>query len=144
MYHKWQLNHVWFFGYGLPQSKFFVILDHFLLFYSNNNPKNQNFQKMKKNHLEILSFLHECPINGNYIMYGSWDMEWNRQNFWPFWVTCCPFTLVTTWKIKILKKMKISSSVPKAITICYNFPDIWQMNWHFIFHLGLFSPLWTP
>ena len=102
------------------------------------------FKKMKKNHLEILSFLHECPINGNYIMYGSWDMECNRQNFWPFWLTCCPFTLVTTWKIKILKKMKISSSVPKAITICYNFRDIWHMKWHFIFHLGLFLPFFTP
>ena len=30
------------------KDRIFVILDHFLLFYSTNNPKNQNFQKKKK------------------------------------------------------------------------------------------------
>ena len=36
------------------QQNFFVILGHFLPFYP-NNPKNQNFEKMKKS-LETSSF----------------------------------------------------------------------------------------
>ena len=49
-------------GYGAQQTEFFLILDHFLPFYTpspnhppppppprqSNNPENQNFEKMKK------------------------------------------------------------------------------------------------
>ena len=31
------------------RKNFFVILNHFLLFYPTNNPKTQNFEKMNKN-----------------------------------------------------------------------------------------------
>ena len=37
----------------------FVILGHFLPFYPTNNPKNQNFEKMKKNPGDII-ILHLC------------------------------------------------------------------------------------
>ena len=41
-------NHdVWFLRYGAWHTEFFVILDHFLPFYTSNNLKNQNFEKMK-------------------------------------------------------------------------------------------------
>ena len=48
MYHKWKSCYVWFLRYGARRTDFFVILNHFLPFYSPNNPKNQNFEKMKK------------------------------------------------------------------------------------------------
>ena len=48
----------------------FVILDHFLPFYPPNNPKNQNFEKLKKTPGDII-FLHMCTINDNHMMYGS-------------------------------------------------------------------------
>ena len=38
------------------------------------------------------------------MMYGSWDMKCNRQN--SLWTIFCPFTLLTTQKIKILKNWK--------------------------------------
>ena len=44
--------------YGVQRTEFFVILDHSLSFYPPNNPKNQNFEKMKK-HLKIISF-YKC------------------------------------------------------------------------------------
>ena len=31
-------------------TDFFVILNNFLPFYAPNNPENQNFEKMKRNH----------------------------------------------------------------------------------------------
>ena len=34
-----------------------------------NNPKNQNFEKMKKNSRDII--LHKCTINDNHMIYDS-------------------------------------------------------------------------
>ena len=69
----------------MQQTKFFVILDHFLPFTppSPNNPKNQSFQKMKKTPRDIIT-LHMCAINENDMMYGSWDMERDGQDFLLF------------------------------------------------------------
>ena len=39
-------------------SDFFVILDHIFLFYLPNNPKNQNFEKMK-NTPEVIIIFHK-------------------------------------------------------------------------------------
>ena len=75
---------VWFLRYAAWQTELFVILDHFLPFYPSNNPANQNFEKMKKIHGCII-ILHMRTINGNCIIYSSWDMELDRQNFLSFW-----------------------------------------------------------
>ena len=40
----------------LSMTELFVILDYFLPFSPANNLENQNFEKKKKKHLEILSF----------------------------------------------------------------------------------------
>ena len=91
VYHKWQSYDVWFLRYGVQQTEFFVILDHFLPFYPPNNPKNQNFEKMKKTPGDII-ILHMCIINENHMMYGSWDIKCDRQNFLSFWTIFSPFT----------------------------------------------------
>ena len=51
MYGSWDLRH----------DSFFVILRDFLTSDTPNNPKNQNFEKMKKS-LEILSFYTCVPL----------------------------------------------------------------------------------
>ena len=88
MYGSWEKIH---------DGHFFVILDHFLPFDPPNNPKNQNFEKMKKMPGDII-ILHLCSINDNHMMLGSWDMELNRQNCLSFWAIFCPFTPLTTEK----------------------------------------------
>ena len=50
-----------------------------------NSLENQNFEKMK-NVSGGFIILYMCTINENHMMYGSWDMECNRQNFFSFWV----------------------------------------------------------
>ena len=52
------------------RTKFFVILEYFLPFYPTNNPKHQNFEKMKKMPGDII-ILHECTIDDNHMMYCS-------------------------------------------------------------------------
>ena len=48
-------------------------MGHFLPFYSNENPENQNFEKMKQTPGDII--LHMCTINDNHMMYDFWDRE---------------------------------------------------------------------
>ena len=71
--------------------------------------------------------LHMCTINDNHMMYGSQDMEHDRQNFLSFWTIFCPFTLQTTLKFKRKKKKKkipADTSVPKIMITCYTVPEI--------------------
>ena len=84
------------------------IFCHFRLFFAlltPYNPENQNFEKMKKIPGGII-ILNMSAINENHMMYDSWDMEHDRQNFFSFWTIFCPFTpssplLLTTQRIKI-------------------------------------------
>ena len=70
---------------------FLVILEHFSPFYPRNNLKNQNFEKIKKMPGDII-ILHMCTINNKHMIYGSWDMECDGQNFLSFWTIFYPFT----------------------------------------------------
>ena len=65
-------NHmiVCFLRYGVRWTEFFVILDHFLPFYPPNNPKNQNFEKLKKTPGGII-ILHKCTKNHDQMLYCS-------------------------------------------------------------------------
>ena len=76
-----------------------------LPFYPPNNPENQDFEYMKKMPVDII--LHTCTINENYMIYGSRDMEHNRQNFFfSLWAIFCPFTPLTHEKSKFKKMRK--------------------------------------
>ena len=87
------------------RTESFVILDYFLPFYPPNNPKNQNFEKMKKEPRDI-TILHMNNINDNHMMYGSWDIERNGQDFLSFWTIFCPFTPSNNFKNQNFEKMK--------------------------------------
>ena len=78
------------------RQKIFVILGHFLPVYL--------FEKIKKTPRDMI--LYMCTINDNHMMYGSWNMEHDRQNFSSFWTIFCTFMPLTTRKIKTLKKCK--------------------------------------
>ena len=105
VYNKWRSYDVWFSRYKVWMTEFFLILDHFLPFYPIGNTKNQNFEKMKKTPGDII-ISHKCTINNNHMMYDSWDLKHTRKFFLSIWAIFCPFTPLTTQKIKILKKWK--------------------------------------
>ena len=103
--------------------------------------------------------LHICLKNHNHMRHGSWDTEWDWQNFLSFWTVSCPFILPspppTTQKIKILKKWKkhlemssFSTCVPKIIIIWYMLPEIMECHRQNILSLWAifcpFTPLLTP
>ena len=67
--------------------------------------KKSKFWKNEKK-LEDIIILDLCTKNEDHMMYGSWDMERDRQNFLSFWAICCPFTPLTTKKSKFWKNEK--------------------------------------
>ena len=104
LYHKWQSYDAWFLRYGTPDITF-CHLDHFLPFYL---LKIQNIKILKKwNKKSGYVIISEiCITNDNHMMHGSWDMERDRHNFLSLWTIFCPFTHLSTEKIKIIKRWK--------------------------------------
>ena len=56
--------------YQVQRTKFFLIFGLFFALLPPNNPKNQNFEKMKKTSGDTI-ILQMCTINENHMMYGS-------------------------------------------------------------------------
>ena len=131
VYQKPQLYEVWFLRYRVKQTEFFVILGYFLPFYPANNLENQNFEKMRKPY-GIVIILHLFTKSHNHLMYGSLDMERDRQNVFSFQTIFCSFSSLLTLKIKIWKKIKkhleissIYTCVPKVMIRWCMVPEIW-------------------
>ena len=132
---------------------------------------NKQFFENEKNPVDII--LHMCRINENYMMYGSWEIEYNRQrifcHFRPFFALLTPpfpspdrifchfgpfFALLPPNNPenrnfeKMKNCLKISSfhtSVSKIMIICYTVPEIWgATDIIFILHFGLFFALLHP
>ena len=152
MYHKWQSYDTWFLRYEAWRTEFFVILGCFLPFYLPNNPKNQHFEKLEKNPGDIIIF-HMCNIHDNQMIYGSWDIEHDGQNFLSFWTIFWHYWTypLKTQKIKLLKKWKklleifsFYVNVPKIRIICYTVPEMWHVTDVITFHFGLFFALFCP
>ena len=121
MYHKWESYDVWFLKYGAcDRQDFLSFWTVFLPFYPPTNPNNQNFENMKKRSVDI-SILHKCTINNNHMMYGSWGMKHDGQNFLLFWTIFCSFTPPNNPKNQNFEKMK---KTPGGIIIYICIPKI--------------------
>ena len=120
MYGFWDIRHD---GQGL-----YVILGHFLPFDPPNNPKILNFLKMKKSGTYHFKLVHH-----KWQSYDVWFLRYGtQQNIFSFWTIFCPFTPLTTQKIKILKRWKkcleisFYTCVPCMKTIWCMAPEIWS------------------
>ena len=122
----------------------FAILPHYW-------PRKLKFGKNVKKTPGDIILLHMCTINQDHMMYGSYDMKFNRQNFFVFLGNFLSFYSLTSWKMKIPKRKKtlgISSfytSVQKIMIIHYTVPEIWRMtDVIVIFILGYTFPFYPP
>ena len=94
LYHKRRSYDIWFLKYKVQQT----IFCHFGPFLALSPPsplppdnlENQNFEKLKKIAGDII-ILHMCTINDNHLMYGSWDMDQDGQNFFVILDCFLPF-----------------------------------------------------
>ena len=91
-HHKWKSYDVWFLRYGAWLTKFFVIMDYFLPFYSPlpNNPENQNFQKIK-NEPEVSFYTSLLSMTIIWCMVSQvWSMRDILGYFFPFYLSNIP------------------------------------------------------
>ena len=73
VYHKWQLYEVWFLRYVAWWTELFVFLDHFLHFYTLNNPQKSKILKKKKLPWGII-ILHMCARKW-FLRYEAWQTK---------------------------------------------------------------------
>ena len=140
--HKWKSYDVWFLTYRVWQAKSFFTLDHFLPFYSTNNPENEHFDKMKKTIRDII-ISYMCTINENHMIYVSWNMKHDRQTFLSSWAIFLPFYPTNNlkklkfWKteIKTWKYYHFKQEYQKCDHMLYRFWDMAHdgCNFHFLF-----------
>ena len=83
VYQKSQSYDVWFLRYGVRQTEFFVIMDHFFPFTPQWTQKIKILKKWKKTLGDII-ILQMFTITDNHMIYGFSDMECNKQNFCHF------------------------------------------------------------
>ena len=81
----------------------FLILDYFLPFDPPNNPKNENFEKMRIAPRDITT-LHLCTTHDDHVMHSSWNIKCYIYFFLPF----NTFTPLQPRKSKFWKKMRNS------------------------------------
>ena len=104
-------------------QNFFVILDHFLPFYPPNNLKNQNFEKVKKTHGDII-ILNKCTKNHDHMLHCSWDtMRDGCNSYFLFWGIFCPFN-PPHQKLKMTQKNDPQNSFLKSFVevLLHQFP----------------------
>ena len=88
-----------------------------------NNPGNQNFHKIKQACKNVIILLM-CTKNHNHMMYASWDMECDRQNF----VTLGHFCIFSP------------QTNPKMTIIWCMVPEIWSTtDWIFCHSRSFFA-----
>ena len=115
MHQQSQSYDVQFLGHSQTDKKFLSFWAIFCPFTSpTNDIEYQNFERKKKRKkcLEILFFYtYMCTINEDHMIYGSCNIRCNRQTFSTFWAIFCPFSPLTTWKIKVLTLKKTPGDI---------------------------------
>ena len=139
MYGSWNIRH--------NGQNFLLFWAIFILLTLLTTQKIKILKKWKKTKQKTpgdIIILHLGTTNDNHMMYGYWDTERDRQNFFSFWINLPP----NYQEIKILKKWKkrleiwsFYMRVPKIMIICYAVPEIWHVTDIIIFHFGLFLTL---
>ena len=136
MYDSWNIK---------CKEHFFVILGHFCPLTLLTIQKIK-FWKNKKS-LEILSF-YTCALQTMIKIYGSWDIEHDRQISGLFFAFLSPPPTSpknenenkNEKKKKCLEISSFYTTVSKIMIICCTVPEIWQVI-HVIFHFWLFFAL---
>ena len=139
MYGSWNIRH--------NGQNFLLFWAIFILLTLLTTQKIKILKKWKKTKQKTpgdIIILHLGTTNDNHMMYGYWDTERDRQNFFSFWINLPP----NYQEIKILKKWKkhleiwsFYMRVTKIMIICYAVPEIWHVTDIIIFHFGLFLTL---
>ena len=109
-----------------------IFLSFWAIFCPSKNPKNQNFEKMKKNPGDII-ILHKYIKNHDHILHCSWDtMPDGYNSYFSFWAIFCTFSPLTTQKIKILHKWRKHLEISSFYTCTKNNDHMMYGSWNMV------------
>ena len=111
-----------------------VILDQFLPFYPINNPKDQNFDKMKtktKTPGDII-ILHKCAKNRDHMLYCSCDMARDGCNFFHFGLFFLPFYPPNDPKNQNIKKLNKLLDIIILHMCTKNYDHLMYSSWEMV------------
>ena len=124
---------------------YFGPLFRFLPFTPLTSRKIKILKKWKKKRPADIIILQMCTINDHNVMYGSWDMEHNRQFFLPFWTIFCPFIQQVTTEKNTRRYHHFTQVHQKSWSYAILFIltyGVWECNFYFSFWT-IFCPF-TP
>ena len=94
--------------------------------------KNKIFKKWKKEQGDII-ILQICTKNHDHMLQCSWDMAHDGCSYFTFWAIFCPFTTLTTQKIKIFKKWKKLPGDIIILRMCTkNYDHMMYISWDMV------------
>ena len=124
------------------------IFCHFGLFFASfnptNNPQNQNFKKKKKT---IKITFYTCVPHMKIMMYGFWDMECDRQNFFRIFShfgSFLPFYLTNNLKNENFEKMKKTRDIIILQILNINENHMMYDSWDMDRDRTIFCSPWQP
>ena len=107
-------------------AELIAILGYFFLFNLLATQKHK-ILKNGKSIWRCRQFIHACTCNFHNL-YVSWDMECGRYIFLSFSAIFCPFTQLTTRKIKIFKTWKKHLEISSFYSCVLQMTVIWYMT----------------
>ena len=108
---------------------FFAILGHFLHFYPASNPKNQNFEKMKKR-LEVSSFYTSVPKI--MIIFYTVPEIWYMTNVISFFFILGIFCFFTPLTVPKIEKFKTEKNTWRYHHFTHVYQKLWSDNVWFL------------
>ena len=87
-------------------------------------------KKMKRMPGHIILLTYKCTINEDHMIYGPWNIRWDRQKFSLFWDISSPFSPLKTWKIKILTLKKTPGYIIILHICTVNDNHMMYSSWH--------------
>ena len=101
----------------MEHDRIFSHFGQFFALLTPNNPKNQNFEKMKKKTSTDIITLQTCTKNHDHMLHCSSDMACDRcTSYFSLWAIFCPFNplSLTAQKINLKKKKKMKKHMEKS------------------------------
>ena len=95
-------------------------------------PKINIWKKCKKTPGHII-LLHMCTINQDHMMNGSWDMKFNRQNFFVILDSILPFYPPSTLKNENIKNDKSPGDMIILHKCTKNHDHMLYCSWYMLY-----------
>ena len=117
----------------LHRQNFLLFQGIFCFFLPHFWPQKLKFGKKSKKIPGHIILLHMCTINQDHMMNGSWDMKFNRQNFFVILDSILPFYPPSTLKNENIKNDKSAGDMIILHKCTKNHDHMLYCSWYMLY-----------